>query len=73
MQRFQHQAPILMLIGSTFPLAFIFLAPMFGLNGRLALLIVIVAVFVCHLVFMAYMKKAGGDQNPPNLHKEDQK
>ncbi|NNE66411.1 MAG: hypothetical protein HKN33_07575 [Pyrinomonadaceae bacterium] len=58
MRKLVHGTPFLMLVGSIFPLAFIFLAPLFGLNGKLALLIVIVAVFVCHLLFMHYINKA---------------
>lgn len=71
MREMVHGTPILMLIGSTFPLAFIFLAPLFGLNGKLALLIVIVAVFICHLLFMHFINKADPTGQADSTTEED--
>ena len=41
---------ILMIIGCVLPLLLIFLAPLFGLDGRVSLLVFVVAMFLCHLL-----------------------
>lgn len=41
---------ILMAIGCVLPLSLILLAPLFGLDGRISLLVFVVAMFLCHLL-----------------------
>ncbi|MCO6511444.1 MAG: hypothetical protein J5I65_11695 [Aridibacter famidurans] len=45
-------APSMIVAGSILPLAFIFLAPMLGLDGKLVFLVVVLTVFVCHLILI---------------------
>ncbi len=41
---------IFMVIGCVLPLAFIFIAPIFGFSSTVTIFIVIVAMFLCHLL-----------------------
>lgn len=47
---FMNRHTILMIIGCVLPLLLIFLAPLFGLDGRVSLLVFVVAMFLCHLL-----------------------
>jgi hypothetical protein len=53
---------ILMLIGCVLPLLLIFLAPLIGMNGKVSLLIFIVAMFLCHLLMPMRHGGEGGHQ-----------
>lgn len=53
-------APSMMVAGSILPLAFIFLAPMLGLDGKLVFLVVVMTVFVCHLILIWFAGRISG-------------
>ena len=50
---------ILMAIGCVLPLLLIFLAPLIGLDGKVSLLIFVLAMFLCHLLMPMHFGVGG--------------
>lgn len=57
---FMNRHAILMIIGCVLPLLLIFLAPLFGLDGRISILVFVVAMFLCHLLMPMHFGARGG-------------
>ncbi|MBK9154596.1 MAG: hypothetical protein IPM25_10340 [Chloracidobacterium sp.] len=51
---------VLMVIGCVLPLLLIFLAPLIGLDGKISLLIFVIAMFLCHLLMPMHFGVSGG-------------
>lgn len=58
---------IWMLIGCIFPLLIIFSAPALGLSNNISLLIVVVAMFACHLMIPMH-RHSGHKSKSDNKH-----
>ena len=51
---------VLMVAGCVLPLLLIFLAPLIGLDGKISLLIFVIAMFLCHLLMPMHFGARGG-------------
>ena len=60
-----------MIIGCVFPMAMVFLLPLFGVGEGISFLVFVILMFGCHLLMMGSHHGNHGNTQQPNISREN--